>query len=235
MELNHYCWKIYRDTLFYTYYAILDDSFSLANLRLMKYRIKVKFTDAYARPGAKYVMHICRVRKRDEEDFLTVMEELPDLMKQCGYTQEKVAQRLCKSRPAVANLLRLLTLPESVIDMIRRGTLSAGHARVLAGLDADEMKISLANRTVAEGWSVRQLETAAALMRQNGTKLPRQEKPPRQLDAELHELENLCREAFGMRATLTGNAKKGKIVLQYYSQDELERLNDLLQQLHKES
>lgn len=86
MELNHYCWKIYRDTLFYTYYAILDDSFSLANLRLMKYRIKVKFTDAYARPGAKYVMHICRVRKRDEEDFLTVMEELPDLMKQCGYT-----------------------------------------------------------------------------------------------------------------------------------------------------
>lgn len=182
-------------------------------------------------------MEIALIENIQREDLNPIEEAMgiQGLMKQCGYTQEKVAQRLCKSRPAVANLLRLLTLPESVIDMIRRGTLSAGHARVLAGLDADEMKISLANRTVAEGWSVRQLETAAALMRQNGTKLPRQEKPPRQLDAELHELENLCREAFGMRATLTGNAKKGKIVLQYYSQDELERLNDLLQQLHKES
>ena len=67
MELNYYCWKIYRDTLFHAYYAILDDSFSLANLRLMEYRIKVKFIDAYARPGARYVMHICRLRKRDEK------------------------------------------------------------------------------------------------------------------------------------------------------------------------
>ena len=84
MELNHYCWKIYRDTLFHAYYAILDDSFSLANLRLMEYRIKVKFIDAYARPGARYVMHICRLRKRDEKEFLKVMEELPELMKECG-------------------------------------------------------------------------------------------------------------------------------------------------------
>ena len=84
MELNYYCWKIYRDTLFHAYYAILDDSFSLANLRLMEYHIKVKFTDAYARPGARYVMHICRVRKRDEKEFLKVMEALPELMKECG-------------------------------------------------------------------------------------------------------------------------------------------------------
>ena len=86
MEVNHYCWKIYRDKLFHAYYAIFDDQFSMANLLLMKYNIKVKFKEAYARPGAKYVMHICRVRKRDEEDFLTVMETLPDVMKECGYT-----------------------------------------------------------------------------------------------------------------------------------------------------
>ena len=86
MEVNHYCWKIYRDKLFHAYYAIFDDQFSMANLLLMKHNIKVKFTDAYARPGAKYIMHICRIRKCDQEKFLTVMEELPELMLDCGYT-----------------------------------------------------------------------------------------------------------------------------------------------------
>ena len=170
------------------------------------------------------------IQREDLNPIETAMG-IQSLMKQCGYTQESVAQRLSKSRPAVANLLRLLTLPESVIDMVRRGTLSAGHARVLAGLDNDDVKVSLAKRTVEEGWSVRQMENAAALLKQNSTKLPKPEKPLHVLPAELTELETLCRETFGMRATLTGTAKKGKIVLQYYSQEELERLNEVLQLL----
>ena len=182
----------------------------------------------------KQQMEIALIENIQREDLnpIETAMGIQSLMKQCGYTQETVAQRLSKSRPAVANLLRLLTLPEDVIDMVRRGTLSAGHARVLAGLDSDEVKRSLANRCVAEGWSVRQLETAAALLKQNSAKLPKPEKPLRQLPAELTELETLCRETFGMRATLMGSSKKGKIVLQYYSQDELERLNEVLQSLH---
>ena len=178
-------------------------------------------------------MEIALIENLQREDLnpIEVAQGIQSLMKQCGYTQETVAQRLCKSRPAVANLLRLLTLPDSVIAMVRQGTLSAGHARVLAGLDNEEMKLTLASRTIAEGWSVRQLETAAALLKQDAAKLPRNEKKPRPLPAELTELETLCRETFGMRATLTGNAKKGRIVLQYYSQDELERLNELLLQM----
>lgn len=170
------------------------------------------------------------IQREDLNPIETAMG-IQSLMKQCGYTQETVAARLSKSRPAVANLLRLLTLPEDVIDMVRRGVLSAGHARVLAGMDSDDVKRSLANRAVQEEWSVRQLENAAALLKQNSAKLPRQEKPLHTLPAELTELETLCRETFGMRATLTGNAKKGRIVLQYYSQDELERLHEVLQQL----
>ena len=121
---------------------------------------------------------------------------------------------------------------QDVIDMVRRGVLSAGHARVLAGLDSDDVKLSLARRTVEEGWSVRQLENAAALLKQSAAKLPKPVKTLHTLPAELTELETLCRETFGMRATLMGTAKKGKIVLQYYSQDELERLNEVLQQLN---
>ena len=180
-------------------------------------------------------MEVALIENLQRED-LNPMEEaagIRALMRQCGYTQEAVAERLCKSRPAVANLLRLLTLPEDVIDMVRRSVLSAGHARVLAGLDSDDVKRSLANRCIEEGWSVRQLENAAALLKQNAAKLSRIEKPLPVLPAELTELETLCRETFGMRATLTGTAKKGKIVLQYYSQDELERLNEVLQQLNR--
>ena len=146
------------------------------------------------------------IQREDLNPIETAMG-IQSLMKQCGYTQETVAQRLSKSRPAVANLLRLLTLPEDVIDMVRRGTLSAGHARVLAGLDSEDVKRSLAQRTVAEGWSVRQLEAAAALLKQESSKLPKPEKPLHVLPAELTELENLCRETFGMRATLTGSSK----------------------------
>ena len=179
-------------------------------------------------------MEIALIENLQREDLnpIEVAQGIQSLMKQCGYTQETVANRLSKSRPAVANLLRLLTLPEDVIAMVRQGTLSAGHARVLAGLDNDEVKQSLARRTIDEGWSVRQLENAAALLKQDAAKLPKPEKKPHQLPAELSELETLCRETFGLRATLTGNSRKGKIVLQYYSQDELEHLNDLLQQLN---
>ena len=179
-------------------------------------------------------MEIALIENLQREDLnpIETAMAIQSLMKQCGYTQETVAQRLAKSRPAVANLLRLLTLPDQIIAMVRQGTLSAGHARVLAGLDDASMQQQLASRTIAEGWSVRQLETAAALLKQDAAKLPKPEKKLRVLPAELTELETLCRETFGMRATLTGTCKKGKIVLQYYSQDELERLNELLQQMN---
>ena len=183
-------------------------------------------------PTQMEIALIENIQREDLNPIETAMG-IQSLMKQCGYTQETVAQRLSKSRPAVANLLRLLTLPEDVIDMVRRNVLSAGHARVLAGLDSDDVKRSLANRCIEEGWSVRQLENAAALLKQNAAKLPKIEKPLPVLPAELTELETLCRETFGMRATLTGTAKKGKIMLQYYSQDDLERLNEVLQQLNR--
>ncbi len=181
-------------------------------------------------------MEIALIENLQREDLnpIEVAQGIQSLMKQCGYTQETVANRLSKSRPAVANLLRLLTLPENLIALVRQGSLSAGHARVLAGLDTDDMKQSLAQRTLAEGWSVRQLENAAALLKQDSAKLPKPEKKPHALPAELTELESLCRETFGLRATLTGSSKKGKIVLQYYSQDELERLNELLHQLRND-
>ena len=180
-------------------------------------------------------MEVSLIENLQRED-LNPMEEaaaIRALMQQCGYTQETVAARLSKSRPVIANLLRLLTLPKEVAQMVREGQLSAGHARVLAGLEREEDKIALARETLAKGYSVRQLEQLVSLRREaeNQGPSPRKVKKARPLPPELKELEGRVRETLGMRATLSGNAKKGKIVLQYYSQEELERLYEVLEKL----
>jgi ParB family transcriptional regulator, chromosome partitioning protein len=181
-------------------------------------------------------MEIALVENLQREDLnpIEVAQGIQTLMRQCGYTQETVAARLCKSRPAVANLLRLLSLPEEIINMVRQNTLSAGHARVLAGVDSDDLKLSLARQTTANDWSVRQLENAVSLMKKSNTPLPDAKKKPAVLPAELTELESFCRETFGVRTTITGNQKKGKITLQYYSAEELEQVYELLHQLKQE-
>ena len=180
-------------------------------------------------------MEVSLIENLQRED-LNPMEEaaaIRALMQQCGYTQETVAARLSKSRPVIANLLRLLTLPKEVAQMVREGQLSAGHARVLAGLEREEDKIALARETLAKGYSVRLLEQLAALRREAEShgQAAHKVKNARPLPPELKELEGRVRETLGMRATLTGNAKKGKIVLQYYSQEELERLYEVLEKL----
>lgn len=176
-------------------------------------------------------MEIALIENLQREDLnpIEVAQGIRSLMQHCGYTQEAVASRLSKSRPAVANLLRLLTLPEEIMGMVQEGVLSAGHARVLAGLDDDKVKLALAKQSVESGWSVRQLEAAAAALKEE--KPPKEPPKKKALPIELTELENRVRETLGIRATLTGNAKKGKIVLQYYSQEELEHLSDLLGRL----
>ena len=178
-------------------------------------------------------MEIALVENLQREDLnpIEAARGIRSLMQQCGYTQEAVANRLSKSRPAVANLLRLLTLPEEVMALVEKGALSAGHARVLAGMEDDAAKLALARETVDRGYSVRQLEALAA-SRKPETKKPA---PARHaLPTELRELESRVRETLGVRATLSGTAKKGKIVLQYYSQEELEHLSDLLSLLGDE-
>jgi len=165
--------------------------------------------------------------QREDLNPMEAARGIRDLMQHCGYTQDKVAVRLGKSRPAVANLLRLLSLPEEITDMVREGQLSAGHARVLAGLATPEEQIQLGRKAAEEGLNVRQTEALAARM-----KAP-QKKPPRktELEPEMRELQERLLEKTGMKATLTGTVKKGKIVLQYGSMDELNRLSELLEKM----
>ena len=177
-------------------------------------------------------MEIALIENLQREDLnpMEAAKGIRALMRQCGYTQDKVSARLGKSRPAVANLLRLLTLPDEVTEMVRDGRLSAGHARVLAGIAEPEEQVRLAERAVREGLSVRQLEQAASSAKGKTTGMPR---PKKELPAELSELQDKIQHRMGMKSTLTGNISKGRIVLQYSTREELERLNDLLDRMEE--
>ena len=161
-----------------------------------------------------------------QRDDLNPVEEamgVRALMEEAGLTQEKAAERLGKSRPAVANLLRLLTLPDSVLQLLRDGKLSAGHARALVTVDA-RRQVQLANLTVQQGWSVRQLERICAQpVKQDAPK------PRRPRDAQIGELESMARELFGTRVRLDGNTDSGRITLFYYNADDLQRIWDVLE------
>jgi ParB family chromosome partitioning protein len=166
--------------------------------------------------------------QREDLNAIEEAQAIRNLMQQCGYTQEDAAKRLGKSRPAVANLLRLLTLPDSVIQMVVDGKLSAGHARVLVGVSPATRQLELAHQTVLHDYSVRKLEEITQ-------KSPAVERPvpapQKKLSAEMNSLQDTVREALGVRTQLTGNERKGKIILTYNSEQELEHIYEVFERL----
>ena len=161
-----------------------------------------------------------------QREDLNAIEEargIERLMNECALTQEAVAERLGRSRSAVANLLRLLSLPERIQEAVIEGTRSAGLARVLAGIDDAQQPANRFAKTLQFGWSVRQLEAAA---KNAPEKREKQKQEP--LPVEYTELQDRLRTATGLKVSLEGSAKKGRIILQYGSEDELQRLWELV-------
>ena len=163
--------------------------------------------------------------QREDLNAIEEAQGIHTLMTECALTQEAVAERLGRSRSAVANLLRLLTLPARIQSAVVDGTLSAGHARVLAGIADREQQANLFAKTLQFGWSVRQLEEAAKHAPEK-----KERKRPAPLPAEYEELGERLRSATGLKVTMEGTAQKGKIVLSYSGQEELQRLWDLLEE-----
>lgn len=170
---------------------------------------------------------------REDLNPLEEAQGYRDLMEKFELTQEQAAQRVGRSRAAVANSLRLLALPEPVQQMIGGGALSEGHAKLLCGLDIAEEQTLLARRVAAEGLSVRQLERLMKALRRAPRK-PRAQKPDVPASHAVHIAETLQRRlGTPVRVTASktlANGKKaaGKIEIEYYSNEELDRLLALL-------
>ena len=176
-------------------------------------------------------MEAALIENLQREDLNPIEEAagIRALMEECGYTQELAAKRVGRSRPALANLLRLLQLPESIRELVKAGELSAGHARVLAGLADESRQLALAERAVREGMSVRELEKLAAQTMEKPAK-----PEPKPLPSELNDMQERLQNVLGVRTALHGNLKKGKIILQYDSAEELETIYEAMERLENE-
>lgn len=149
------------------------------------------------------------------------------LMEDYGLTQEQVAQRIGKSRPAVANTLRLLSLPEDLMQLVEEGQLSAGHARAILGAPTAALQRQAAKKAVEHQLSVRQTE---ALVKSLQKQKPEKAKAVDDtLSLYLGELERSLSGQLGRKVKIAHKGKKGKIELEYYSSDDLEALLALLQ------
>lgn len=173
------------------------------------------------------VMEVALIENLQREDLNPIEEAaaIRFLMQQHDLTQEEVSKRLSKSRPAIANSLRLLSLPEPVQEHLRRGELQAGHARALAGLQDPEAQAMLADKIVGEGLSVRATE---ALVREQGQKPPRQKKEPPAADPDLAAAEASLREWLGTKVSIQGSSQRGRIIIEYYNAELLQGIYDLL-------
>ncbi len=161
-----------------------------------------------------------------QRDDLNPVEEalgIRALIQKCGITQEAASKVLGKSRSAVANSLRLLTLDKDVLEMLKNDDLSAGHARALVALEPERQR-KLAELVVRQGLSVRQLECICAQSAKPDIKPVSAKR-----SAELNQLEKMARDVFGTRAKLDGDENAGRLVLNYSNHDDLERIWEVLE------
>lgn len=144
------------------------------------------------------------------------------LMEDFNLTQELISQRVGKSRSAVANSLRLLSLDDGIQKMLIEGTLTSGHARAVLSLDNNDMRSALAKRIIDDNLNVRQAE---ALAKQLQRKTPEKKKSEKTAyDIEIENLQNKISSAMGTKVKITHTQKKGKIEIEYYGNNDLERV-----------
>ena len=147
------------------------------------------------------------------------------LIDEFGLTQERVAERVGKSRAAIANVVRLLALPDAIREGLAAGTISEGHARALLGLPDDEGRLGLYAEVVRAGLNVRQTEELARRLREAPAEAaPPPTRAPRPADPDLIAIAERLQRSLGTRVALQRGAKGGKIVIQFYGDEDLEAL-----------
>ncbi len=174
------------------------------------------------------MFEIALIENLQREDLNPIEEALGyrRLMTEYGLTQEKVSEKMNKSRSLVANSLRLLKLPSDVLSLVESGALSVGHAKVLLSLSDEKAISELAKKTVAENFSVRELEEVI----KKGQKKPA---PKKDVDLNLklafETIEKNVSSILGTKVKIVDNHNKGKIQIDYYSAKDLERIIKIIE------
>ncbi|MBQ8748350.1 MAG: ParB/RepB/Spo0J family partition protein [Oscillospiraceae bacterium] len=179
----------------------------------------------------KKVMELALIENLQRQDLNPVEEALgyQTLMEEYGLTQEETAQRVGKSRPAVANMLRILALNDEVLELVRQGKLSAGHARAIVALKTDKLQKEAAQKISALGLSVRQAELLCGNLQKPAA-------PPKPVSLAVNyvaECEKKLSKHMGRGVKIVSGKKKGRMELEYYDQEDLQVLIDALLKLNK--
>ena len=177
----------------------------------------------------KEVMEVALIENIQRENLNPIEEAaaIRFLMNEHDLTQEEVAKRLSKSRPAIANSVRLLQLPEGVQDFIREGKIQPGHARALGAITDPELLEKTAEKCAENGWSVRETEEQVkkAMTLAELHKRPRKR---RTLTNDLAAARSKLRERLGTRVDIQGDEKKGKIIIEYYTDEGLQSIYETI-------
>ena len=177
----------------------------------------------------RQIKEIALIENLQREDLnpIEAAKAMHSLMEDYGLTQEDLADRIGKSRPAIANTLRLLSLSQEVIKLVANSSLSAGHARALISLPQEE-QVKYADKAVKEGLSVRDVEKMV-----KDFYTPPEEKEKKKIKMELsNELKELIADmqrTLGTKVNAIGNDKKGRIYIDYYTRDDLDRIAEIIE------
>ena len=179
----------------------------------------------------KQVKEISIIENLQREDLnpIEAARAIKELMDEYGLTQEAVSERIGKSRSNIANTVRLLTLYPDVIKLVEDGKLTSGHARCLVVIEDKNQQIKLAQTAVSKNLNVRDLEK----MVKNYTNPTKKVIIREEQSLELKELINQMQKTFATKVSAIGNDNKGRIYIDYYTRDDLDRIAELLELLNK--
>lgn len=175
------------------------------------------------------MMELALIENLQREDLNPIEEAVAyhTLLEQLNLTQEELANRLGKSRPHIANHIRLLALPEPIKTLISNGELTMGHGRTLLGLKKKEHMLPLVEKVKKENLNVRQLEQLVQRLNENVSRETK--KKEKSKDIFIKQQESRLRDRFGTAVAIKQNKNKGKIEIEFYSSDDLNRILELLE------
>lgn len=174
------------------------------------------------------VAEIALIENLQREDLNPIEEALgyKSLLEEFNLTQELISQKIGKSRSAVANSLRLLNLEKTIQELLMSGKISSGHARAILSVDDNDLRLELSKRIVEENLNVRQAETLA---KQIQKKTPKKKQPKKTAyDIELEHIQKKLSSDLGTQVKISHTSKKGKIEIEYYGNEDLERILNLI-------
>ena len=163
--------------------------------------------------------------QRDDLNPLEMAEAFKRLIEEYGYTQEELSKRVGKDRATIANYLRILNLPPEIKDLIANNRVSLGHAKAILSLPTKSLQIEIARQVVSKGLSVRETETLCAQKRPDR---PSKGRKKMKKDPNILALEEKLKQSLGTKVQIRHSGKKGRIEIEYYSLDELDRLLEIL-------